>query len=233
MSNSNFCFKQFTINQESCAMKVGTDSVVLGAWANVPDVDVDKINILDIGTGTGILSLMMAQRYENSNIVAIDCDKDAIKQAKENFDNSQFADRITTSHCLIQDFQSIHLYDAIICNPPYFVNSLKCKDSSRTVARHTSTLTFAELMSNANRLLNTEGELSIIIPTDYESDIIAEAIICGFFLKRICKIKTTINKNAKRVMLAFAKMPVGTIERDEIIIGSDKYKSLTDDFYIK
>ena len=159
MSNSNFCFKQFTINQESCAMKVGTDSVMLGAWANVPDVDGDKINILDIGTGTGILSLMMAQRYENANIVAIDCDKDAIKQAKENFDNSQFADRITTSHCQIQDFQSLHLYDAIICNPPYFVNSLKCKDSSRTVARHTSTLTFAELMSNANRLLNTGGEL--------------------------------------------------------------------------
>ena len=143
MGKNSFQFKQFTINQDRCAMKVGTDGTLLGAWANAPK---GPCRILDIGTGTGLVALMMAQRYPESQVVGIDIDRDAIIQAQENVDASPFSERITIINEDATKIDDKEVFDAIVCNPPYFVDSLTCPESQRTLARHTVTLTYEQLM---------------------------------------------------------------------------------------
>ena len=165
-----FQFKQFTIYQDLCAMKVGTDGVLLGAWAN------GGKRILDAGTGTGIIALMMAQRYPNAVVTAIDVDEGAVKQAQQNVVQSPFSQQITVLHNTLQEHQGE--YDAIISNPPFFIDSLAGPDEQRNVARHTQTLTYTELMQAAWRLLSDEGELSVVVPFDYRKRMENEAIFC-------------------------------------------------------
>ncbi|MGN1263235.1 MAG: tRNA1(Val) (adenine(37)-N6)-methyltransferase [Prevotella sp.] len=231
MSNNHFSFKQFTVRQEKCAMKVGTDGTLLGAWAETPTTS-NKPRILDIGTGTGLIALMMAQRFASADIVAIDIDEDAVAQAQENVRNSPFADRITVMKARLQDYTD-NKFDAMVCNPPFFVDALPCPDSKRSVARHATTLTFQELMSSAFRLLTDHGELSVIIPVDALSLMNGTAAIAGMCVKRICKVKTTAGKSAKRTLLSFVKHPTDTIpEEKELLIGSEEYRILTGDFYL-
>ena len=153
MANNFFRFKQFVINQENCAMKVGTDGCLLGAWANLETSHM----ILDIGCGSGLIAIMAAQRCPSATITGVEIEEGASQQARENAEASPWSNRIEIINSDFLSYFPNEKFDTIVSNPPYFVNSLKCKDSSRTVARHTSTLTFAELMSNAYRLLNTEG----------------------------------------------------------------------------
>ncbi|MBQ8158207.1 MAG: methyltransferase [Prevotella sp.] len=228
MSNDYFQFKQFTVHQSRCAMKVGTDGVLLGAWAN------GGCSILDIGTGTGLIALMMAQRFPSAAVVGIDIDEDACCQAKENVDTSPFYVKID---CL--DVRRMTgCFDAIVSNPPYFENSLASPDSQRTLARHTSSLSYRELMESAWRLLDDEGEFSIIIPTDSKSRVEGEAALAGFFKTRECMVKTTPRKTSKRCMLAFRKHPVAVVEQSVGILQespnmlTDWYRSLTRDFYL-
>ncbi len=221
-----FTFRRFTVHQERCAMKVGTDGVILGAWA------VGSSNILDIGTGTGLVALMMAQRYPDANVTAIDIDEGAAQQAAENVTASPFAERISVVHTALQDFHPNKSFDAIVCNPPFFEQSLTCPDKNRTISRHTTTLTFRELMTHAYSLLNDDGEMSVVIPTDAMSRMEEAACLAGFFMKRQCEIRTTSTKPPKRQLLSFAKRPVETFERQTIIIGSEEYKELTKDFYL-
>ena len=194
-----FQFKQFTICQDLCAMKVGTDGVLLGAWAN------GGKRILDAGTGTGIIALMMAQRYPNAVVTAIDIDEGAVKQAQQNVVQSPFSQQITVLHNTLQEHQGE--YDAIISNPPFFIDSL------------------------AWRLLSDEGELSVVVPFDYRKRMEDEAIFVGFFPSKVCAVKTTERKPAKRYLLSFKKHPC-RCEQEQLTIGSEMYQELTKEFYL-
>ncbi len=218
-----FQFKQFTISQELCAMKVGTDGVLLGAWAN------GGKRVLDAGTGTGIIALMMAQRYPNAVVTAIDIDEGAVKQAQQNVAQSPFSQQITVLHNTLQEHQGE--YDAIISNPPFFIDSLAGPDEQRNVARHTQTLTYTELMQAAWRLLSDEGELSVVVPFDYRKRMEDEAIFVGFFPSKVCAVKTTERKPAKRYLLSFKKHPC-RCEQEQLTIGSERYQELTKEFYL-
>jgi len=223
MANNYFKFKKFTVLQDRCAMKVGTDGTLLGAWAE------GGARILDIGTGTGLIALMMAQRYPDSVVTAIDIDEEAVVQALANIEASPFESQITVKHCALQTHQG--LYDAIVCNPPYFVDALLSPDNHRKMARHAVTLGYDELMASACRLLADDGVLSLIIPCDYRERLESEAILNGFFKCRECAVRTTPTKYPKRYLLSFRKHSAG-MERREIVLGSDEYVELTKAFYL-
>lgn len=204
-------------------MKVGTDGVLLGAWAH------GGARILDAGTGTGVIALMMAQRFPEALVTAIDVDEGAVRQAQENVLQSPFSERIEVLGESLQQHEG--RYDSIISNPPFFMDSLKAPDAQRTMARHTTTLTYQELMQAAWRLLADEGELSVVVPFDYRQRMEDEAIFVGFFPCRICAVKTTEKKAPKRYLLAFKKHPC-PCEKEELTIGSEAYRQLTQDFYL-
>lgn len=238
MPNTYFQFKQFIIHQDKAAMKVGTDGVLLGAWASV-----DKCSrILDAGTGTGLIAIMLAQRTENTLIEAIDVDKNAIIQAQENIALSPWSDRIKVIKSAIQDFntEDQKVFDHVISNPPFFANSYKNKDISKAIARHTDTLSYSELIVAANRLTSEKGRLSVIIPFDTEADFCYVARQEGFFLKRILRIRPIPKRSYIRVLIELSKEPADSIDVNEMIIEdkgrhgySDRYIDLTKDFYVK
>lgn len=236
MPNTFFQFKQFLVSHSKCAMKVGTDGVLIGAWAEGGD------RILDIGTGTGLIALMMAQRFPQSSIKGIDIDKSAVEQARENVDASPFAERISISLenvCTYptDNLSPSELFDCIVSNPPFFENSLECPNNQRSMARHTSQLSFDILMSKSAKLLTDKGILSIIVPTHSVSRLTGLASIYGLYLCRQCDIKTIERKDPKRTMLAFShkrpyeisKTTVCLMENEE---RSQWYKELTTDFYL-
>ena len=238
MSNSYFEFRQFTVRQDRCAMKVGTDGTLLGAWADIP-ADNRQKRILDIGCGTGLITLMMAQRFPECEVIGIDIDEDAVAQACENVSLSPFSDRVVVYHQDIMKFNDISSFDAIVSNPPYFVDSLTCPDNQRTTARHTVSLTYEGLMKQAFQLLKDDGIFSVVIPSENRSRIEAAACLEGFFMTRVCLVKTTPKKQPKRQLIEFKKHPgkelvieEGTIE-DLPNVRSDWYQQLTKEFYIK
>lgn len=223
MANDYFRFKKFTVSQTLCAMKVGTDGTLLGAWAE------GGRRILDVGTGTGLIALMMAQRFPESAVTAIDIDEGAVSQALKNVAASPFAARISVEKYEMQAHRG--QYDAIVCNPPFFEDALLCPDDQRRVARHAVTLSFAELMASAWQLLSDDGVLSVVIPFDYRERMESEAILKGFFKCREWAVRTTPTKPPRRYLLAFRKHNAG-LERQELVIGSDAYIELTKDFYL-
>ena len=236
MANDYFQFKQFTIHQQRCAMKVGTDGTLLGAWAHVPTA---STRILDIGSGTGLIALMMAQRFPDASVFGIDIDKDAVCQAQENVAASPFASRIRIYENNVLDFDDSEGFDAIVSNPPYFVDALTCPDQQRTMARHTVSLTYEGLMKSAFRLLKPNGLFSLVIPSECRSAIEAEARLTGFFLTRVCLIRTTPRKEPKRQLIEFSKHTNSKLITEEGIIEespnirSSWYQQLTQDFYIR
>lgn len=236
MSNQ-FDFKQFSIRQDLCGMKVGTDGVLLGAWASGGQ------NILDIGTGTGLIALMMAQRYPTAYITALDIESKACLQAQINTDLSPFSSRIEVIQDSIQHFSAAHQglksYNCIVSNPPFFVNSLKSKGNERTLARHTDSLSYSELFRSVSLLLSKNGMFSTIIPAEYVEQFISEGYIFGLFLTRRCFIRTVESKPFKRCLLAFEKQKPSQIETLEVCMQTSKgaktqwYTTLTGNFYIK
>lgn len=236
MANGYFQFKQFTVRQQHCAMKVGTDGTLLGAWALA---SAGPCRVLDVGTGTGLIVLMMAQRYPEAQAIAIDIDEKAVFQAQENVQVSPFADRIQVFQADVQTFEDSEKFDSIVCNPPFFEDSLVCPDPQRTEARHTISLGYRQLMESAFRLLKDDGRFSVIIPTDSRSRLESEAHLRGFFISRLCSVQTTPKKSPKRYMIEFTKQPVNEIDITNGIlelspqIKSDWYRELTQDFYIK
>lgn len=229
MANDYFQFKQFKILQSRCAMKVGTDGVLLGAWA------CGGKEILDIGTGTGLIALMMAQRFPEANVLGIDIDTDACLQAKDNVACSPFKVEIEEGSIVDKN----GLFDCIVSNPPFFENSLECPDSGRTKARHASLLSYHQLMESVCRLLSEQGEFSVVIPTDCKSRLEEEAVFAGLFKVRECGIKTTNKKSVKRYLMAFRKHPVPNPEYSlEVLMNenggrSQWYSQLTEAFYLK
>ena len=257
----NFRFKQFEIEQDRCAMKVGTDGVLLGAWAQ------GGRRILDIGSGTGLISLMMAQRFPEAEIVGIDMDADACGQARENVTASPFRDRVEIECCRLQDFggaseaaeametaeglkaaggaseaaadlKAAGVFDAIVSNPPFFVDSLKNPDSKRTMARHTDSLPFRDLFAGVKRLLSDDGIFSAIVPVEVVEQFVAESCILGFYLIRKCGVKTVERKQPKRFMLSFAKHRISPYEEhvetmmDSHGNRSEWYRKITEEFYL-
>lgn len=233
MANTEFTFKQFTIKQDRCAMKVGTDGVLLGAWADGGQ------NILDIGTGTALIALMMAQRFKHAHVTALEIDEEASRQARENAGASPFANRVEVLHTALQDFFPGCQYDCIVTNPPFFTDSLKNPDSQRAAARHADTLPYGELFSRVAALLAPDGVFSAIIPTDCLDRFIAEAYFSGLSPIRRCAIKTTTRRAPKRQLVAFAHQPSANNDTQEATLltndgeRSEWYRKLTEDFYIR
>ena len=241
-----FKFKQFTIHQDRTAMKVGTDGVLLGAWAPILS---STHRLLDIGTGTGLIALMLAQRIldQNNNstfkIDAIDIDQSSIEQAAENINNSPFAEFITTHFTALQNYSPTEKYDTIVCNPPYFVASLKCPDANRTQARHTDSLSFDDLLQHSSRLLNDEGTLSVILPVNEGNQLIQLASQYGFSLAKLVHIHPTPTSDPKRLLMHFTKQTANSIqspiEESQLTIElarhqyTPEYTALTRDFYLK
>ena len=230
---SGFKFKQFAVEQDDVAMKVGTDGVLLGAWA---DCDGAK-RILDIGTGTGVIALMLAQRNSQAAIYAVEIDETATKRARANFDMSPWAERLTVENCAVQEFVPSEKFDLIISNPPYFVDSLLPPDAKRSTARHTHDLSFEELDKAVVRLLANDGRFALILPTaEFEKYL----SITQLHLVRRCDMHPTTGAAVKRVMAEFAKCAVADITHENITIEkatrgdyTDEYRTLTKDFYLK
>lgn len=240
MPNHIFQFKQFTIDQSLCAMKVGTDGVTLGAVAEVENAK----RVLDIGCGTGLLCLMMAQRNESAEIVGIDIDKDAVRGATQNVEASKWSDRITIVGKSLQDFIATvpSTFDKIITNPPYFEDSLKAPKASRTLARHTDSLPFTELASSVSTLLSDDGSLSIILPTDAHDKFEKIAEQYGLYLRKKTLVYPKPGAEAKRTVGEFVKcgMQNAECEINELTIETDvrhqyteDYIKLTKEFYLK
>ena len=231
MSNNYFKFQKFTIFQDQCAMKVGTDGPLLGAWAE------GGSRILDVGTGTGLIALMMAQRFADADVTAIDVDEAACRQAGQNVEASPFAKRVHVECCPLQQFVAKR-FDTIVSNPPYFSDSLKAPDQQRSTARHNDSLTYQELCFHAYRLMTDEGVFSVVVPFDYLERFLTVAQENKLFLSRKCSIKTTPRKTARRYLLAFRKQPVPNTATEEGVIEvepnvrSEWYKNLTKEFYL-
>lgn len=231
-----FSFKRFTVDDSITAMKVGTDGVLLGAWA------AGGRRILDIGTGSGLIALMMAQRFPEAKVVGIDIDEDACRQAELNVSASPFAGRITIVHSSLQDYTLSTpkaSFDAIVSNPPYFQNSLKSPDDKRTIARHNDSLSFRDLATCSRQLLAEGGTLSVIGPASAREDIESEAIINGMSVVNECLIKTRINKSARRFMVQMVNGSADTYSSStEVLNNADGtrtewYHELTKEFYIR
>jgi tRNA1Val (adenine37-N6)-methyltransferase len=236
MPNNYFKFKQFTICQGNAAMKVGTDGVLLGAWADVAAAD----RILDIGTGTGLVALMLAQR-SNAIIDAVEIDASAVMQARENIKNSPWADRISIVHKSFQEFQ-IHNknnYDLIVCNPPYFTSSVKAHNALRSLARHDDRLSRYELIEGVLNLLSKNGKFSLIVPFIGSDVLIELASEYQLYPQKILKIRPVPGKKIVRIIFEFGKSLCQPREAEMIIETGERhqysieYIELTRDFYLK
>lgn len=234
MANSWFKCKLFEIRQDRCAHKVGTDSFLLGAWANVENAT----KILDVGTGTGILSLMCAQRSK-ANITAIEIDGESVKQAQDNFNNSPWPDRFKLFHTSIQRF--IHYreyYDVIICNPPYFINSLQNPDRRKAMARHAHTMSTRNILDFAQRHLKKKGHISLILPIDILQYFIDLLIVEKWHIYRLTKVYPNPSKPAHRILVEFGKEKKGfiydelTIETNIRHVYTKQFYDLIKDFYL-
>ena len=201
MSNPYFQFKQFTVWHDQCAMKVGTDGVLLGAWASVERAR----RILDIGTGTGLVALMLAQRsLLDAKIVALEMDEAAAGQARENVARSPWQERIEVVQADFKKYRSSDKFDVIVSNPPYFVDSLECPDRQRAAARHNDSLTYEELLEGVNRLLAADGLFTVVIPTDVVDQVKAIASMNKLYAIRQLNVITKPGGIPKRTLIAFS-----------------------------
>lgn len=232
MANSYFNFKKFSIQQDQCAMKVGTDGVLLGAWTKVKNAQ----RILDIGTGTGLVALMLAQRSD-AEITAIEIDAKAATQAQTNVSNSPWEAKIKIVCKDFNQYRSNDTFDTIVSNPPYFNNSLTSSSNAKTVARHTTSLSYDNLFAGVSQLLSNDGEFSLIIPIDVLELIKETAKTYHLYPSRQLNIITTPGKNPKRVLIAFS-FEENPYSIEEILLEkerhqySEEYIGLTKDFYL-
>lgn len=234
MADHIFNFKQFTINQEKSTFKVGTDGVLLGAYADVTGVK----RILDIGTGTGLIALMLAQRSE-AEIVAIEPDHNSFIQSCENINNSPWKERIRVIESTLQEFNDENKFDLIVTNPPYFSDSVRNPDQRKSSARHNDTMNSTDILTNISRLLEENGCLQLIMPYAEGNMFIAEAAGYGFYCQDVLKIKPLQTSEIRRLILKFGRKRIRasekflTIEHGKRHEFTEEYKKLTRDFYLK
>lgn len=235
MANSYFSFKQFTINQDKSAFKVGTDGVLLGAYADITGAG----KILDIGSGTGLIAIMLAQRC-NAAIVAIEPDYESYLQTCDNVKICKWSSRIKVIHTDLQNYSPGEAkFDMVATNPPYFSDSLKNPDYRKSAARHNDSLTSVDLLDGVSKLLSAEGHLELIMPYVEGNVFIAEAQEYGFYCNKILKIRPLATSEIKRLILSFSrhKEKVSekflTIEQGRRHEFTEEYINLTKDFYLK
>jgi tRNA1Val (adenine37-N6)-methyltransferase len=233
-----FQFKQFTVNQDRCAMKVGTDGVLLGAWC---PIDNHPYSVLDIGAGTGILSLMLAQRSKAEQIDAIEIDENAYEQCVENFESSPWGDRLFCFHADLDEFveEPEDQYDIIISNPPFYSEDYKTGNEQRDLARFQEAMPFKDLIEAAHLLLSENGIFSVIVPNKEEEKFINLCAEFELYPIKVTRVKGTPTNEIKRSLLAFKRYELSVLTADELIIETarhqytDDYIDLTKDFYQK
>lgn len=247
--SEGFRFKQFYVRHDRCAMKVGTDGVLLGAWAPIQDfkfrISKFKFTILDVGTGSGLIARMLMQRCEGAEVDAIDIDEAAVEQAKENGVRAYKA-RLQDWRLEIGDLSNgqssnRQLYDLVVSNPPYFQNSLKNPDKGREMARHTDTLSYEDLVRHSARLLKQGGRLALILPAEAEAEIRQLAATEDLYLTHATRVYSKEGKKPKRVLMAF-RFKISNfksqIVEDSLVLEnehggrSEAYQELTKDFYL-
>ena len=232
-----FQFKQFTVNQDQCAMKIGTDGVLLGAWTSIEN---NPFSVLDIGAGTGILSLIIAQQSQAQVIEAIEIDDLAYEQCVDNFEQSAWNDRLFCYHASLEEFaeEIEDTYDLIICNPPFYSETYKTENSQRDLARFQDAMPFEHLLESVITLLSKDGLFSVIIPYSEEDRFFQLASQVQLFSTRITRVKGNPNSEIKRSLLEFS-FNKSEIEYSELIIETTRhqytqdYINLTKDFYLK
>ena len=235
-----FKFKEFTVQQDRAAMKIGTDAVLLGAWCsldNYPD------SILDIGSGTGVISLMLAQRCDAMTIDAVELDENAYEQSVSNFEDSDWGDRLYCYNASFQEFSDEisdeeETYDLIVSNPPFYTDDFKTRDASRNKARFTSSLSFEALIIGVSRILSEKGVFSVVIPFKEETNFIALAKENNLFLNRLCWVKGHETSEIKRTLMEFSFHEI-ELKQESLVIETarhnytEAYIELTKDFYLK
>ena len=235
---SKFQFKQFSVSQDRCAMKIGTDGVLLGAWCPIEN---NPYSILDIGAGTGILSLMLAQRSNAEQIDALEIDEDAYEQCVENFENSPWGDRLYCFHAGLDEFveEPEDEYDLIVSNPPFYSEDYKTENEQRDLARFQDALPFEELVEAAHLLLSENGIFAVIIPFKEEEKFIDLCAEVELFPIKVTRVKGTPTTEIKRSLLAFKRYELSTLTADELVIETARhhytgeYIALTKAFYLK
>jgi len=242
-----FLFKQFSVEQDRCAMKIGTDGVLLGAWTPIEN---NPFSILDIGTGTGIIALMLAQRSTAEQIDALEIDEVAYEQATGNFENSPWNDRIFCFHAGLDEFveepeddtsesELAQQYHLIVSNPPFYSEDFKSENEQRDLARFQDALPFKDLIEAAALLLSENGNLSVIIPYKEEEKFLALAKEFELYPIKITRVKGTPTAEIKRSLLAFSRSKITNFPLDELIIETTRhnytpeYVALTKEFYLK
>lgn len=233
-----FQFKQFTVKQDRCAMKVGTDGVLLGAWC---PIDNHPYSVLDIGAGTGILSLMLAQRSNAEQIDAIEIDENAYEQCVENFESSPWGDRLFCFHAGLDEFvdEPEEQYDIIISNPPFYSEDYKTENEQRDWARFQDAMPFEDLVEAADLLLSENGIFAVIIPHKEEERFISLCADVDLFPVKVTRVKGTHTTPIIRSLLAFKRYELSVLTADELIIETarhqytEAYIALTKDFYLK
>lgn len=233
-----FQFKQFSVEQDRCAMKIGTDGVLLGAWT---PIDNNPFSILDIGTGTGIIALMLAQRSGAEQIDALEIDEDAYEQSTDNFENSPWNDRLFCFHAGLDEFveEPEDEYDLIVSNPPFYSEDYKSNDEQRDLARFQDAMPFEDLIEAAALLLSENGIFSVIIPFKEEANFMAIAKEYELHPIKITRVKGNPTSDIKRSLLGFSRNESTSILPNELIIETARhiytpqYIELTKDFYLK
>ena len=237
MSTKPFKFKQFTVNQNKSAMKIGTDAVLLGAWTSFGN---HPFSVLDIGAGTGILALMMAQKTHAEIIDAIEIDDEAFEQCVENFEASPWGDRLFCYHASLEEFvdEIEDRYDLIICNPPFYIEDYKSDNEQRDLARFNDAMPFEHIAESVSKLLSDEGVFSVIIPFKEASNFINIASNFKLFPNNILQVKGNPTSEIKRSLIQFSFNKT-EVKTDTLIIENQRhsytqdYINLTKDFYLK
>ncbi|MDI5899426.1 tRNA1(Val) (adenine(37)-N6)-methyltransferase [Flavobacterium yafengii] len=233
-----FSFKQFSIQQDRCAMKIGTDGVLLGAWTPIEN---NPFSILDIGAGTGVIALMLAQRSNAEQIDALEIDEKAYEQSVDNFENSPWSDRLFCFHAGLDEFveEPEDEYDLIVSNPPFYTEDYKSENEQRDLARFADAMPFEDLIEAAALLLSEKGIFSVIISFKEEENFLAIAAAYELYPFKITRVKGTPTTEIKRSLLAFSRNKNASIAIDELIIETSRhqytpeYIELTKDFYLK
>ena len=233
-----FSFKQFSVQQDKTAMKVGTDGVLLAAWT---PINHNPFSILDIGAGTGIIALMLAQRTHADQIDALEIDEEAYEQAVENFENSPWSDRLFCFHAGLDEFieEPEDEYDLIVSNPPFYSENYKTENEQRDLARFQDAMPFEELIEAADLMLSESGIFAVILPFKEEKNFIALAKEAELYPVKITRVKGSPTSDIKRSLLAFSRNEIQNVAIDELIIETDRhvytpeYIELTKDFYLK
>jgi len=232
-----FKFKQFSIHQDKCAMKIGTDGVLLGAWTSIK---YNPNSILDIGSGTGVIALQLAQRSDAEIIDALEIDTNAFEQAVENFESSPWNNRLFCYHISLEDFakEIDEKYDLIVSNPPFYNDEFESNSTARNTARFTSALSFENLLNSVSKLLSDHGTFSVIIPFKEENNFIALAEKNNLFTTKICRVKGSQTTEVKRSLLEFSFYNIET-QITSLVIENGRhqytsaYQNLVKDFYLK